>query len=490
LGLTLTLVNQQKNKTSPVGGLLFFSLLVIAFSLGALRVEVAKWSFGESVLESKIEQVVTLRGLVVSLPEVREKNKVFELQTETDKILVLVDRYEMVTYGDEIEVTGRLTKPESFTTDLGRTFNYSGYLLAKGIEYRIVFAQIKILESGKGNQFQTQLFKFKEAFMKKLSEYIPEPASALGMGLLLGVKQSLGDELETAFRRTGIIHIVVLSGYNIMLVVMFVMLVLGYLLPKRAQIFFGILAIITFVFLVGFTASVVRASIMASLLLLIRETGRVYEVLRGLFLAALLMVLFNPYILAYDVGFQLSFLATAGLILIAPHLERLLPRMTNFFGARSFLVATLATQIAVLPLLLYHIGEFSVVAVIVNVLVLPMVAVAMFFTFFTGVLSFIMPLLATLVAIPAYWSLQYINVLALWFAKLPFAAFSVPAFSFYLVPVCYLFLGFILWYVYRRSTASWPENLTKAHSNTKVDLVDWEIVEEKDEVSLSETKNK
>jgi len=496
LGLCLALINSRQNKRPSLGGLLFFSLTILAFSLGTLRLEVASWSLGQSPLKPLVGQTVTLVGQIMSAPEPRENNIMLEVKTTTDKILVSVNRYDVVSYGDVVEVSGKLSQPESFVTDLGRTFDYPGYLKAKGIEYRISFAQVKVLEPAKSNWFLSGLFNFKTEFMENVTEHIPDPAAALGGGLLLGIKQALGEELENAFRRTGIIHIVVLSGYNVMLVVIFVMFVLGYFLPKKPRIIFGIVAIATFALLVGLSATVLRASIMASLLLLIQATGRTYDVLRGLLVAATIMVLINPYILVYDVGFQLSFLATAGLILLAPHIEKVFLKVTNFLGARSFIVATIATQIAVLPLLLYKIGEFSVVAVIVNVLVLPMVAAAMLLTFLTGLLAFISPLLASVVAVPAYWSLQYINEIALWFSALPFAAFIVPPFPFYLVPLLYIVLGFLLWRFYDPSLGSGYGDMaekflhTDKDKNITAELAAWEIVEEPDDELKTSLKSK
>ena len=345
--------------------------------------------------------------------------------------------------------------------------------MAKGVEYQISFAEVEVLDDDVGNPFIAKLLVFKAAFMNGLENVLPEPAVGLGEGLLLGVKHSLGDELESAFRETGIIHIVVLSGYNVMLVVAFVMFVLGYFLSIRLRVVAGILAIISFALLVGLSATVVRASIMASLLLIAQATGRMYLALRGLFGAGLIMVVFNPYLLLYDVGFQLSFLATLGLILLAPLLEKVFSFVSNFAGLRLFLVATIATQIAVLPLLLYQIGQFSVVSVVVNVLVLPMVPIAMLLTFATGMLAMLSTKLALLLAYPTYWSLSYINNLALWFADLPFAAFTVPTFAFYIVPVSYLIIGLAIWYGYRHGQVTLGqseigENLLRLDREKKV----------------------
>ncbi len=458
---------------------LFLGLLLIFFSIGALRLEVINWNFGNSVLEEEVGKTITLKGFVASEPINRESTTQLEVQTEKDLLLVSIDKYTDINYGDEVEVRGKLARPESFETDLGRTFNYPGYLKAKGIEYKVSFAAIEVLERGSGNAVISTLLNFKHAFMQKIEASISEPAAGLGEGLLLGVKQALGEDLEAAFRKTGIIHIVVLSGYNIMLVVIFVMYILGYFLGPKLKMFFGIVAITSFALLVGLSATVVRASIMAALLLVTQVSKRNYIALRGLMLAGLGMLLINPLLLVYDVGFQLSFIATLGLILISPHLETLFYKIPNFLNTRSFIVATISTQLAVLPILLYQIGEFSLVAVIVNVLVLPMVPVAMLLTFITGLTGFISAELATFFALPTYLSLTYITEVAWWFSQLSFASYIVPAFSFSVVVVSYLLLGVVLWQLSLREARN--KLVSVRATKTINDISEWVIEEEFDD---------
>jgi len=480
--------------SAEVVGWFLLAMILLGFSCGFLRTDIAKSQFGHSILEEQVGSKVSLNGIVRSEPDKRENNLRLFVEVDNDLVLVTTDRYTKVDYGDEVNVEGKISKPENFTTDFGRTFDYTGYLLAKGIEYQISFAEVSVEESGKGNFIIAKLLHFKSAFINNIEALIPEPAVGLGEGLLLGVKQSLGEELEDAFRSTGIIHIVVLSGYNIMLVVVFVMYILGYFLSARPKIFVGILAIVAFALLVGLSATVMRASIMAVLLLLAQATGRMYLVLRGLLVAGFIMILFNPYLLVYDIGFQLSFLATLGLILIAPHLENLFLKAPTIAGVKMFVVATVATQIAVLPLLLYQIGQFSVVAVLVNVLVLPMVPVAMLLTFITGMLGFVSVNLAWLFSYPTYWSLTYINEVALWFADFSFASFVVPAFSFYFVPLSYALMGYVLYRMYKPEIGMGYSEMGEKLLQTTVDesnqnkqpsFDDWTIVEEED-ISFSD----
>ncbi len=449
IGVVLTLIFAKQAKARNVLPTLFLcSIAIIFFALGALRVEISEWSFSKNILAEKVGEKVLLEGVVVREPDVRERTTQITVKTGEDKVLVSVDRFHAVEYGDQIIVSGTLTIPETFETDLGRSFNYATYLKAKGILYQIPFADVQITRKGKGNYVVSKLLTFKQTFLTQIEVYLAEPAAGLGKGLLLGVKEGLGEDLESAFRKTGIIHIVVLSGYNIMLVVIFVMAILGYFFSKKISVFFGVLGIIAFALMVGLSSTVVRASIMACLLLMTQVTSRTYLVVRGLVLAALIMVVLNPYLIAYDIGFQLSFLATLGLIFITPHFARLCARVTEVAGVRSFLVATLGTQLAVLPLLLYQIGELSIVSVLVNVLVLPMVPVAMLLTFCTGTLGYISVTLASLASYPTFLSLSYITKTAEMFAELPFASVVVPPFPFWVVVLAYALMIYVLYKKY------------------------------------------
>ena len=204
-----------------------------------------------------------------------------------------------------------------------------------------------------------------------------------------------------------------------------------------------------------------RASIMASLLLLAGVLGRRYDVLRALLLAGVAMLVFNPYLLLFDIGFQLSFMATLGLVLIVPHFEATALNAPKAFGIKDFFLSTIATQVAVMPLLLFHIGEISLVSVIVNVLVLPIVPLAMLLTFLAGVIGLLVVPLASAIGWLAMLTLTYILLVASWFASLPIATLSVPEFSAAWVLVSYV----LLFVVYLKV-------------KVKDGMGDWEVVEE------------
>ncbi len=441
----LMVVGRRSSETQAATAVISLSIILGCFALGLLRIETAAWQFGHSPLATVAGEEIELVGVVIKEPDVREKATHLYVRTETDTILVTTDRYTGIAYGDEVLVTGTLKEPESFVSELGREFNYPAYLLARGVEYQVSFADVETLSSGNGNTFMTSLFAIKAQLLKGIESVLTEPQAGLGEGLLLGVKQALGEELEAAFRTSGIIHIVVLSGYNVMIVVEFILLILAFFLPRRPRLLTGIVVVAGFALLVGLSATVVRASVMAGLLLLAQFLGRTYDLPRALLFAGAVMVFLNPYLLLYDLGFQFSFMATLGLILVAPRFETFISDGLSSLSIKEFLVATLATQVAVLPLLLYYIGEVSLIAVVVNVLVLPIVALAMLSTFVAGVLGIVSTTLALPFAFVAHLVLSYIIGVALFFSSLPFASFVVPPFPAWGVFALYGVIGFLVW---------------------------------------------
>jgi competence protein ComEC len=465
LGAGLVLLSRVHYKSLSAAQVALAGVAVVCFSLGLLRFEIASWQFQKSSLEPNVGQDVTLSGQVIREPDIRDTATQLHVATRDDIVLVRTDTIADVSYGDIISVTGELKKPEPFTTDLGRTFDYPAYLLVKGIEYQISFADVTVESRNNGVWILEKLFSLKHTLMRGIESVLVEPYAGLGQGLLLGAKQAIGDDLEAAFRTSGIVHIVVLSGYNVMLVVTFVLFLLSFICKKQTRILFGIIAIVLFALLVGLSATVVRASIMAGLLLFADYLGRRYDLLRALVFAGTVMVLVNPYLLMYDIGFQLSFMATLGLILVVPLFESFATEGFSNIKGKDFLLSTIATQVAVLPLLIYHIGEVSLVAVVVNLLVLPVVPLAMLLTFVTGVMALILPAAAVFVGMVAHLVLWYVVEVAVFFAGLPIASLVVPEVPVLSVFLMYGGLGFG-WYWLRSRTG------------TKDAFSDWIIEEE------------
>lgn len=412
------------------------ALFLIAAAVGSARVQVVPQVPPADLVE-QIGETIELTGTVIADPDVRETGQRVSVHVAGTTVLAVAPLYPEVRYGTEVRVTGMLTKPEPFSTDGGRMFRYDQFLAKDGIFLLVENASIETVGERRGvlRIMFGALIDAKHMFMDALSHALPEPHASLASGLLLGGKQGLGSELLDAFTIAGLVHIVVLSGYNIMIIADAV-LRLGSRLPRRIAYLLSGVVIGGFVLAAGAGAAAVRAGLMAAVALFARISGRTYDAMRALMVAMVAMLLWNPLLLAYDPGFQLSVLATLGLILGASLIERHLAwvRVPLF---REILATTLAAQIAVLPLLLYQTGNLSLVSLIANMVVLPVIPVAMAMSFAAGVIGVLAPPLAPVAGLPAYVLLTYVVEATSLMASLPLAQLVVPAFPFALVGALY-----------------------------------------------------
>lgn len=394
---------------------------------------------------------IELVGIVGTEPDHRARSTLLTIDIETvggedmeGRILVFDTRYSPVLYGDRVRIEGELQRPEAFETDLGRTFDYPGYLRARGVTHTMSFARVTVESSGHGWGFVAALLSFKSHLSASIERALLAPESGLALGLLLGERQSFGEENEEAFRTAGLIHIVVLSGYNIALMITAAMTLLAFA-SMRVRAIVGLLVIVSFVLMAGPSATVVRAAIMASLIVIAKANGNTYVIMRALMVAGIAMLVWNPYLLVHDPGFQLSFLATLGLILLAPILEGWFEKYVAYVSfmtpVKEYLIATVATQIMVAPILMYSIGAFSFVSVASNIAVLPAVPLAMLLSAITGVVGMASTSLALLVGYPTDLVLHYMVTAAERFADVPYASIAVPSFPFTAVLVSYAMLG-------------------------------------------------
>lgn len=450
-------------------GYLLLACFIFAGALGAVRYLDARPVLDPN-LSRMIGGAVMVEGVMLEEPVQRLNSSAVTLELESvsqgsskfsaaGKILLSTERTYALRYGDRLRAEGELSLPRSFETENGRTFDYPKYLEAKGVFVLMNHPSLEVIASGEGNPLRQKLFALKNLFLEALSRVLPEPQSTLLAGLLLGSEGALPQEVQNSFRIAGLSHIVVLSGYNITLVADASMKLLSFL-PLLLRLGAGSLAIILFVLMVGGGPAAVRAAIMAILVLVARGSGRTYAAGHALLLAGTAMVALDPKILLGDVSFQLSFLATAGLIYGSPVMERLLLKLPPFFGLKALAVSTLSAQIFVLPLILYHSGIFSVMALPANLAVLPSVPMAMFLGAILGVLALISPLLSVPLSLVTGLVLTYEISAAKFFAALPGSYFLVPEFSVTLLVAIYIF-GFVsvsLWHLVqaRRERQSAP----------------------------------
>lgn len=427
---------------------LVVGLLTLSFCAGIIRYDVKDSGALSSMLADSGSSQVALRGMVSEEPDERENITRLIFQAESvynggewraiagEKILLFVKKYPEFVYGDVLEVRGALQKPENFSD-----FDWENYLAKDDIFLEMFSPRVRRLGNG-GFWIKEKLFGLKRNFVDSLSRALPEPHASFLAGLTIGAKKSMPGDVLEEFKKSGIMHLVVLSGYNITIIAENIGRMMKFLpLPFGAGIGASVLGIIFFAVMTGASATIVRASIMAILVLIARSTGRVYEVTAALLFAGFFMVLQNPKILRFDPSFQLSFLATLGLIFVAPRLKGLVGFLPEKWGFRDNVSATLSAQLAVLPLILHLTGNVSPFALPVNILVLMFVPATMFFGFMVWAAGIFSYVLSLPFAWTAWLPLNYELGVVHFFAVLPGAGFTLSGFSAWWMAAAYVGLA-------------------------------------------------
>lgn len=415
--------------------------VIVAVTLFACAAGVARMQSavvtGDSVLNARVGHSVVLDGTVSGEPDARETSTLVHITLASlgatssvpvsGGLLAILPAHARIRYGDVVRIEGTLKLPEAFDTGLGRQFNYPQYLAMQGIEYEMSFARLDT-RGHAGNPLKAFAFTVKETYIEGTRAVLPEPEAGLAGGITVGDKRSIGPELSAAFHRDSLIHMVVLSGYNITVVLNTIARALQSV-PRAARFGGSIGVVLFFIVMSGGAASATRSGLMALIAVFARATHRTYLGGRALAAVACVMVLWNPLILVFDPSFQLSALATLGLILFTPIFSLWFVRVPEKFGVREILASTCATQLMVLPLLLYQNGTLSIVSLPANVLALAPVPLAMLASFVAALGGMLFGTFASPLALPAYLLLGYIIGVAQFFAALPFAAVALPAFS-------------------------------------------------------------
>lgn len=441
---------------------LFGAALCVFAALGMLRFDMADRALYTPALDSHLSARVALEGVIDDEPDVRDGRQLLRVRPDqinsdalvaSTHVLIVTDEYPHFSYGDRIKLFGVLQAPKMLTDADGRVFDYPRYLAKDGIAYQMLRPKIEQVKSGEGNMVRRSLYTLKSSFINRVSQGVPEPESSLVAGMLLGGKQSLGTALTEMLRKAGVVHIVVLSGYNVTIVAESIMRAAAFL-PRVFALSLGAGSIVLFALMTGAGATVVRAAIMALIVVIARATGRPYEMSRALFIAGAGMIAINPHILAFDMSFQLSFLATLGLIYLSPYFEKKFSFVTQSFGLRGIVAATIATQIFVFPLILFAMGRVSIVGFITNLFILPMVPATMFVGFLAGLFGFVHTFVAFPFAAVAYLFSGYIIRVSEWFGSLPFAEVQAQWFTLPFLVFAYVVLFAAVYFKSRTPSSS------------------------------------
>lgn len=282
-------------------------------------------------------------------------------------------------------------------------------------------------------------------FAASIYTNLPDPQASLGLGFLVGIKSALPDEIASQLQVLGLTHIVVASGYNLTILVRIARRLFEKISKyQTAIVSLGLIG--GFVMVTGFSPSMSRAALVTGLALWAWYYGRRIHPVVLLLFAAALTGTFNPMYVWGDIGWYLSFLAFAGVMLLAPLLQRRIFEGKEPKLLGQVVLETICAQLLTLPLILYIFGDFSVLSLVANILIVPLIPLAMVFTFIGGISGLLLPSMAPFISLPATWLLTYMTEIVRLLAQIPWSSvpFSIPLAAMIGVYMSIVIFGFIL----------------------------------------------
>lgn len=339
-------------------------------------------------------------------------------------LLARVFPNETYEYGERIRLRGKLVTPPE-----NEDFSYREYLAGQGIHAYMTRTEVTRLPGNGGNPVRRMIYAFKDEALENIYLIFPDPEASLVAGILLGVDTGLPADLQQAFKDTGTAHVIAISGFNIAIIAGLFFALFSRVLGQVRGSIIAILGITIYTILVGADTAVVRAALMGSIALTARQLGRRNDGLNALMLSTVVMAIHNPNT-PWDVGFQLSFFATLGLILYAEPFQgwalKIIGRYTSPGTAQrlaaplsEYFLLTLAAQLTTLPIMAYHFKRISLVSLIANPFILPVQPAVMIVGGIAVLLSLVWLPLGAVAAFAAWPFVAYTIRLVELFDRLP-----------------------------------------------------------------------
>ncbi len=395
--------------------LLLSVFAILFFFVGAFCFHFALYNIPE-ILE------VPFQGKVVEEPLITGNLQRVTVEHEEGRAFLYVSRYDNYKYGDILEVNGELEAPSS---------DYGNYLKKEGVYHTSFYPEVEKIGE-KPTLLREISFSLREKMKNNLRKSVPAPQVYFLEAMILGDRNSFTPEFREKLSISGTYHVTAISGMHIVIISSILFYIFTHFkISRRWSALLAFLGVIFFVFFVGAPTSALRAGIMAGFLLLSYVFYRKARSFRTICFAATIMLIANPLLLSFDLGFQLSFLAVLGIIYFQPKIkEVLIEKGLRGKALCDLLSVTLAAQILVFPLILYNFGHIPLFSVFANLLIVPLLPFIMIFGLLTAFIGGF--------AFPAYLMLSFISFVINFISSLPFAALVLRGFPSYFPLILYL----------------------------------------------------
>ncbi len=417
--------------------IILFSFISMLMTINSLKSNLANFTDKQLALDGVIESITSSSEdkstYIVDVNRLFFDDKPYKVK---EKILLNYYHKETLNIGEKIRVKGTLLLPKENTNP--GLFNYRLYLQTKNI-HTILNSDsnnLYIISKSKVSQEQLLRLRFQTKVTNILDRTLNEKNSKLMSSIILGNGNFLDDETGTKFRELGLSHILAVSGLHIGIIYLFISKLLRLLgVDKRFSIIIALIIIWIYAYLIGFPTSVLRSSIMFSILSLSTLFYRRYDSINTLSFAALFLLFIRP-LWIFDLGFQLSFTATASIIVFTPRLNWLLSIYSKTLA--RLLSSLIAVQVGLFPVLAYHFNSYAVMSLISNLILIPIFSFSLILCFILIITSLIYINLSLIFGLLLDKILNATSIIIDMFYKFSFLNLSLPSLN----------IGFILLYYF------------------------------------------
>lgn len=332
-------------------------------------------------------------------------------------------------------------------------FDYSKYLKNQNVFHEIKIKETNTISVSTDINFYYYINLIKSKLLKSYDvKSFKKDNYNLLIALLFGEKTELSKEITTNYTQAGIIHILAISGLHIALIYGIVLWLTKPLLRfKKGKLYIFLLSLCVLWFyaiLAGFSASIVRAAVMFSVVALAKIVNRQANIYNSLAVSAMLLLVFNPNYL-FDVGFQLSFSAVLSIVIFQPLVRKYsYSKHLIFLKIKELLLISLVAQIGVLPLILYYFGQFPLLFLLANLIAIPLSSFILILGLALIPFNFLFPKVAVYLSGLVNFLIEIMNVFTAWIVKFDVFIIKNIAFHEVLVLLLYLIIATVLYFVY------------------------------------------
>ena len=325
-----------------------------------------------------ISDNISLKGKIISKKTENDYYNKYIFLSNNRRFILLSPKNMNLEYGDFIKINAEYIVPDGARNYKG--FNYRMYLKTQKIYGTLKTSNIEVLEKNTCNIISTLSYKLQTKIIENSNKILPEDTQGLFIGILLGEKTNISDDIIESFKTSSLSHILAVSGMH----VSYIILGMTYIVTKikmhrRIGYILTIIILIIFMLITNFSASVVRACIMGILLLFSKLCYRKSDIWTTIAISILIAILYNPYCIM-NVGLQLSYAGTIGIILFNENVINFLNKYMNIKISQAVSVI-ISAQITILPIMICSFNTFSLTFIISNLLATPIVGIITMFGF-------------------------------------------------------------------------------------------------------------